>query len=130
MHGFYAPIRIVLYSFLSLMMANLTLITLSLIILITVVYLVFKLIGFFFFSSDKQKHKDTDDSEKTAGSILKGGFRDFKTDLYDWEAEEKNIRTENKRIEKNEKNKLKRPKITRRIRTVQKENKIPRVHPD
>jgi len=128
MQGFYALLRIIIYSFLSFLMVNLTLIALSLIILVTVVYLFFKLIGLFFFSSNK--HKDTDNSEETAGSILKGGFKDFKKDLYEWEMEEKNIRTNNKRTEEDNKGKLKRPRITHRIRTVQKENKIPRIYPD
>lgn len=128
MHGFYAPARIITFSFLSLIMANLTVITLALIIFATILYLAIKVIGFFFFSSkdDKEPTKD----EESAGSILKGGFREFKSDLLRWEQEERSNSTEDFKTHKPEKPKRKRPKITRRKKTISSDEDVPRLHPD
>jgi hypothetical protein len=128
MHGFYAPVRIFTYSILSLIMANLTVIILSLIIFATVLYIVIKIIGFFFFSSkdDTEPTKD----EETAGSILKGGFREFKSDLLQWEQEEQSNSTKDCKPNKPEKSKRKRPKITRKRKTISSDEDVPRLHPD
>lgn len=131
MHGVYAPARIIAYSMLSLFMANLTVITLSIIVFIAVVYVIFKVIKFLFFSSKKNKHEDEEDDE-TAGSILGGGLREFKTELYQWEEEEKSNPTVSYKPEETEKTKRRRPKITRRRkrRTNQNDDEVPRLHPD
>ncbi len=129
MHGIYAPVRIIAYSFLSLFMANITIITLSIIVFIAVFYFIFKIIKFFFFSSKKGKNED-DGDEETVGTIFSGGLREFRTELYEWEETEK----ENPENSNNIKtvDKLKRPKITRRRkkRRVSNDDEIPRLHPD
>ncbi len=129
MHGLYAPVRILTYSVLSLFMASLTFATLSLLVFIAVVYVAIKVIGFLFFSSNKKKDKD--DKEESASSILGGGYREFKTDLYEWEEEEKSIVSESYRAENPEPVKRKRPKITRRRKKpTRNDDEIPRVHPN
>jgi hypothetical protein len=129
MHGIYAPVRILVYSALSLFIATLTVITLSLIMFITVVYVVIKVIWFLFFSSKKKK--DEDDEEESAGSILGGGYREFKTDLYEWEEEDRGTVSENYRTKKPEPVKRRRPKITRRRKKpTRNDDEIPRVHPN
>lgn len=130
MHGIYAPVRIIIYSGLSFFMANITVITLSIIVFITVVYVIIKIIGFLFFSSRKNKNKD-DEDEETAGSILSGGFREFKSDLKQWEEEEEDNPTPDSKPTDSRNTKRRRPKITRRRRkTNKKDDEIPRLHPD
>lgn len=137
MHGKYAPIRITIYSILCLIMANLTVITLSIIIFIAVAYLVIKVIWWLFFTS-KRRHRrnrdyDEEEDEETAGTILAGGFREFKKDLYSWEDEGINDPIINfKKETTTSKKTRKRPKITRRRRkkTVSNDDDIPRLHPD
>lgn len=127
MHGIYAPARILTYSILSILMANLTIITISLIAFITVVYVIIKIIGFLFFSSSKRRRKDND--EESAGSILKSGFREFKTELYEWERNEK-PKVSNTNSNNTKRTKPKKPKI-RRVRKVRKsDDEIPRLYPD
>ncbi len=129
MHGFYAPVRIVVYSLLSFMMANFTIITLSLIVFVTVVYVILKIIVFFF-SSRRRRHRRDDEEEKTAGSILGSGLQDFKTELYHWENENKSRPEPTYHQETNKKKTIKRkkPKIKRKKSTYG--NDIPRLHPD
>jgi len=125
MHGVYAPIRIAVYSILSLMMANLTVITLSIIVFITLVYIVIKIIGFFF-SSRRRRRYEREEEEETAGSVLGKGLREFRVELYQWEEEGKTRpKSEDKPERKTKKIKRKRPKIKR---TFKKD--IPRLHPD
>ena len=125
MHGIYAPIRIAAYSLLSLMMANLTVITLSIIVFVTIVYVVIKIIGFFFRSRRRRRY-DEEEEEETAGSIMGKGLRDFKTELYQWETEGKTRpKSDDKPERKSKKIKRKRPKIKRTY-----SNDIPRLHPD
>jgi len=128
MHGMYAPLRILAYGFLSFLMANLTIITLSIIVFFAVVYVIIKIIGFLFFNSKKDHEEE---EEESAGSILNGGFRIFKSDLYHWEAEDKKLK-DNSYQEDRPKAERKKPKITRRRKkpsfTV--EEDIPRMHPD
>ena len=131
MHGIYAPVRIIAYSFLSLFMANLTIITLSIIVFVAIVYLIFKIIKFFFFSSKNKKDKNEED-EETAATILSGGLNEFKTELYEWEEDEKSSPSINYKPKNTETTKRKRPKITRRRkkRVVSNDDDIPRLHPD
>ncbi|MCF6169758.1 MAG: hypothetical protein L3J66_02105 [Bacteroidales bacterium] len=111
MHGIYAPVRIAVYSILSLMMANLTVITLSIIVFVTLVYIVIKIIGFFFRSRRRRRY-DREEEEETAGSILGKGLRDFKTELYQWEDDQKSRpKSDNKTERKTKTMKRKRPKI-------------------
>ncbi|NOX84850.1 MAG: hypothetical protein GXO86_02620 [Chlorobi bacterium] len=127
MHGVYAPVRIVVYSLLSWMMASLTLITLSAIVFIAVVYVVIKVIVFLFFSSRRRrKRAEEEEEEESAGFVLGKGFRAFKTELYQWEREEKNRTGTKNRTERTSKRiKRKRPKIKRSYG-----GDIPRLHPD
>ena len=128
MHGFYAPVRIITYSLLSLFMANLTVITLSIIVFITVLYIIFKVLKFLFFSSKRNRNND---DEETAGSILSGGLREFRAELYQWEQEEKSNPTVNYKPERTEPIKRRRPKITRRRkRNTKRDDQVPRLHPD
>jgi len=122
MHGVYAPVRILVYSLLSLMMANFTIITLSVIVFVTVIYVIIKILVFFFTSSRRRRRRRKEDyEEETAGSILGKGMRKFKADLYQWEEEEKNApKTVYKPKVKVEPKKRKRPKITRRRRPASK----------
>jgi len=132
MHGIYSPVRIIAYSLLSLFMANLTIITLSIIVFVTVVYVIFKIIKFLFFSSKKNKSTKDDDDE-TAGSILSGGLREFRTELYQWEKDEENNPSENYKPETSKTTKRKRPKITRRRKkrvVSNDDDEIPRLYPD
>ncbi|RLD24130.1 MAG: hypothetical protein DRI54_06500 [Bacteroidetes bacterium] len=130
MHGVYAPVRILVYSFLSFLMADLTIIALSVIVFITVIYIIYKVIKFLFFSSRSRRRTQAEEDDESAGTILKGGFREFKTDLYQWEDEEKNkpkysSKTSTKKTER------KRPKITRRRKTVvRSDDDVPRLHPN
>ncbi len=127
MHGIYAPIRIIIYSLLSVVMANLTIITLSIIVFIAIVYIVIKVIWFLFFSSKKNKDKD---DEETTGSILGNGMREFKTELYQWEQEEKDTLKSTYKPESKTKPR-RRPKITRKRRNkVKTDDEIPRLYPD
>lgn len=129
MHGLYAPIRILAYSLLCFLMANFTIITLSIIAFIAVAYLIIKIIGFLFFSSKKNKKEE--EEEESAGSILNGGFQIFKSDLYEWEADNKAYRSNDKEKE-SVITERKKPKITRRKRkkAQPKNDDIPRLHPD
>ncbi len=129
MHGIYSPARIFAYSFLIFLMADITIITLYLIVVITIIYLIIKVIWFLFFSSGKRKNKDPE--EETAGTILSGGFRDFKADLYDWEETDRENPVIN--IKKSaKKEKKRRPRIirVRKNKPVSKDDEIPRLHPD
>jgi|GEM_PF-897453 len=134
MHGVYAPARIIAYSLLCLIMANLTVITLSIIVFLTIAYLIIKVIWFLFFSSKRRKRRrndDDDEDEETAGTILAGGYRDFKADLLDWEDDDNNQPSISIPSNITKKTKRKRPKITRRRkRTIKKDDDIPRLHPD
>ncbi len=143
MHGIYAFIRIAYYSLLCVLMANLTVITLSVIVFVLAIYIIFKIIKFLFFSSNKKskrRRNNNDDDEESAGEILRGGFREFKVDLKEWEADNKteiNIKTAS--VSKKEtKTSRKKPKITVRRKPVKRTRKrpsnndddIPRLHPD
>lgn len=130
MYRFYAPIRILAFTLLSFFMAYLTVMTLSFIIFMVVVYFAFKLIVFFFFSSKDKKDKK-EDSEETATSILRGGFKEFKSELYEWEKEENDdVHFDNNNEEKATPIKRRRPKITRRRKKVHIAEDVPRIHPD
>jgi len=130
MHGVYSPVRILVYSFLSFLMADLTVIVLSVIVFITVLYVIYKIIKFLFFSSRRRRRKYDEEDDEDAGTILKGGFREFKTDLYQWEEEESNKPKYNNQTNKKP-TKRKRPKITRRRKkTVLSEDDVPRLHPN
>lgn len=128
MHGIYAPIRILTYSLLCLLMANLIMVSLSAIFFVAIAYVAIKIIWFLFFSSNPKKEDDVDES---AGSILNGGYQVFKTDLYRWEEENKENHHPS-RQEETIQPERKKPKITRRRKKQAEpvEEDIPRLHPD
>jgi len=133
MHGKYAPIRIAAYSLLSFFMANLTFLTISIIIFISIVYVIFKVIAFLFFSSRRRRRRRDyeDEEEESAGSIMGKGMREFKTELYQWEDEiADSPKSTYKSTKKTKPVKRKRPKITRRQRkVVNKGDEITRIDP-
>ncbi len=133
MHGKYAPIRIFVYSMLCIVMANLTVITLSIIVFVAVVYIIIKVVWWLFFSSKRRRRRnDDDEDEETAGTILSGGFRDFKADLIDWEDNNDNSPSFNFSSDDKPSTVKRKPKITRRRRkrTKSADDEIPRLHPN
>ncbi|OFY49714.1 MAG: hypothetical protein A2W85_07580 [Bacteroidetes bacterium GWF2_41_31] len=128
MAGLYAPVRVVYYGFLCLMMANLTLLVLGVIVFVAVVYFIFKVVKFLFFSNRK-RHVDQED-EESAGDILNKGLAGFKPELYEWEANRKSqIRKETKPIHKPIIHRSK-PVITRKQKPEIHDDDIPRLYPD
>lgn len=135
MHGVYAPVRIVVYSVLCIMMANLTIIVLGLIVFVTIVYIAFKIIGFFFFSSNRSrrtKREVVEPEEETTSGILKGGLALFRADVKEWEQGLKADRKIEKETKVRPKVKIrrKRPKIKRTENKTNYNDDIPRLHPD
>lgn len=128
MAGLYAPVRIVYYGFLCLMMANLTLLVLGVIVFVAVVYFIFKVVKFLFFSN-RRRNQDQED-EESAGEILNKGLAGFKPELYEWEANRKSqIRKETKPIHKPV-IRRKKPVITRKQKPEIHDDDIPRLYPD
>jgi hypothetical protein len=131
MAGIYSPIRIIYFGILSIFLANLTVAVLSVIIFVSIVYLVYKIVKFLFFKNNNTSQQYNE--EETAGEILNKGFSGFKPDLYEWEAERKAQRKNEKVKQKPKRN----PVITTRKRIVKREPEvvihnedIPRLHPD
>ena len=126
---YYAPIRILTFTVLCLLISNITIITLSVIVFITVAYLVIKVIWFFFFSSGKKK-KDEEEDEESISDIFSGGLKEFRHDLNEWEED-----PESENIISNDlvspESKRRKPRITRRRkRKKPTEDEIPRLYPD
>jgi hypothetical protein len=125
MHGIYAPVRILIFALLSVMMANLTVIVLGLIVFITIVYIAFKIIGFLFFSSRRRRNVEEPDNETR--QFMQKGFSSFKEELFAWEDQAKPERKQRvEKIKPKVKIKRKRPKISRNIP----DDDIPGLHPD
>jgi len=130
MHGFYAPVRIVVYTLLSFLMANLTIITLSVIVFVTVVYVILKIIVFFFTSRRQRRRRAEEEDDDPADSVWGKGLRDFKTELYQWEKEEKSRPKTTYRQETKQKKTIKRKRPTIKRKKSSYANDIPRLHPD
>ena len=127
MHGFYAPVRIIIYSFLSFMMAQLTVIVLGLIVAVTIIYVVFKIVVFLFFSSRRSRNRKEEEDEESTGDILKGGLQLFKQEVLEWEDQLKSEKVSRKETVKPKvRIRRKKPKIKR---TTYKDD-IPWLHPD
>jgi hypothetical protein len=132
MHGWYAPVRILLYTTLSFFMATVTLMVLSLIITITLLYIAYKILKFFFFSSRSTSNDDGRDED--VSDRLNNSYRRFRAELYEWES---TIVSTSRTIKKKRKKpsiKRKRPKIERE-KKPKKETKtldddIKRFYPD
>jgi len=128
MAGFYAPVRIVYYGFLCLMMANLTLLVLGVIVFVAVVHFVFKVVKFLFLSNRRRRQEQLD--EESAGEILNKGLAGFKPELYEWEANRKShIRKKATPIRKPIISR-KKPVITRKQKPEMHDDDIPRLYPD
>ena len=132
MHAWYAPVRIILYSMLSFFMAVVTLMVLSLIIMITVLYIAYKIIKFLFFSSNRRRQDNDEDVSET----LNNNYRVFRAELYEWENSYKTSIRTTKRERKKPTIKRKRPKIERKPKPKPKpkptsgNDDIPRFYPD
>ena len=127
MHGWYAPARIFIYTLLSLLMFVLTMVVISMIIMVTFLYIAYKIIKFFMTSSRRRRRKDDDDHD--VSDQLNNRFRIFRAELYAWEAEQRTARTSLRHKRKTEV-KRKRPKIRRKTKPKPKNDNIPRFHPE
>jgi hypothetical protein len=127
MHHWYAPVRIIMYSTLSLLMSVVTFIVLGLIILVTFLYIAYKIIKFLFFSRNKKRREEDDDED--VSETLNNNYRVFRAELYAWEDDLKSSRSF-KRKERETSEVRKRPKIRRKHKTKPKDNDIPRFHPE
>ena len=117
MHGIYAPIRIFAYGLLSLLMANLTIIMLSIIIFFVVIYILFQILKFIVFSYRYRRRYGYYYEDKKPDDTLKKGFNQFKKDLYIWEEESKNETTTLTEVS-TEPTQREKPKITRRRKLI------------
>lgn len=131
MSGWYAPIRILYYGLFAFLMANLTLIVLSVIVFISIIYLAYKVVRFLLFNRKKQSQKY--ENEETANQILNKGFSGFKTELLEWESARRN----KIRFAQTKQKQRRKPLIIRKKTTVKQKPKIvfhdediPRLHPD
>lgn len=126
MHGWLSPVRIVLYTSLSLLMASLSLSILTLIIAVSLLYVAYKIIKWFMTSSRRVKvenHDDDDTREK-----FNNTYRMFRADLYEWERDRKTERKASREVKKKPVIRRKRKKIVRK--PVEKSNDFPRIYPD
>ena len=130
MHGWYAPVRIILYSTLSFFMAAITLMVLSLIITITVLYIAYKIIKFLFFSSSRKRAEEEGDED--VSDQLNNSYRRFRAELYNWENDFKSTKKTVKREVKKSKITRKRPAIKRKRKpkVEPRDDDIPRFYPD
>ncbi len=130
MHGIYSPVRIIVYSVLSWLMADLTIIVLGLVVFFTLVYLVWKVIYFLFFSRKRRRSYQEDDDDGLVAERWQSGLSAFKKELKVWEQD---IKSERVRKTKTENPKHK-PKIRRRKPKIKRssayDDDIPRLHPD
>lgn len=126
MHGWLAPVRVLLYGLYSIFISVITIMVLALLIALSLLYLAYKIIRFMMSSS--RRHRNDDDDESTP-KILNNSYRRFRAELYEWEAERKNILPESRKTKEQEV-KRKRPKIKRKPRPKPKDDDIPRFHPD
>ena len=94
------------------------------------VYLIYKVIGFLFFSQRK-KYRNTDEID-LGGDKIRTNYVIFKAELIDWETQLFRKKT----YENHKKTTQKKPKITRKktkiteTRSSSRYDDIPRFHPD
>ena len=122
-----AILRILAYIFLCIMMANISLMTVSLIFIISIIYLIIKIIWFLFFNSSRKRKNKND--EESAFDILGKGFREFKLDLKRWENENKSGFFAFKNLQFKSKPKKRKVRI-KRVVSSNNNDEIPRLHPD
>lgn len=131
MHKGWAPIRIIMYVFLTIGMAFITLNVLILIIAISLLYVVYKIIKFFMTSSRRRRESSRDDDDDEGVSeTLNNSYRRFRAELYAWEDERRNDISEQEYRKEKPVIKRKRPKIERKPKTRPKDDDIPRFHPE
>lgn len=127
MHAWLAPVRILFYSILSILIASISLTSLTLIIALSLLYVVYRIIKWFWTSRKRVKVSGHDDQNEITEK-LNNSYRRFRAELYAWEKEQK----ENKHVieerEHNKEVKTRRPVIVREA--VRKDDDIPRFHPD
>jgi hypothetical protein len=126
MHGWYAPVRIIVFTVLTVMMSAVTLATLSLIIIVSILYVLFKILMFFF--SGKRKKGVPDDKNESLRGTLSNGFRAFRAELYAWESERKTVPVVTEKKDPRPVIKRSKPKIVRKPKP--RADDIPRFHPD
>ncbi len=131
--GVYAPLRVLFYGFHCFLMANLTVIVLTVIVFISIIYLIYKVIKFLFFSNNRKRKVTAEAEDESAGEILNKGFSGFKVELEDWEANRKTTSTARKVKSKPRRKPVitrkKRP-VTHKEESINTEDDIPRLHPD
>jgi hypothetical protein len=126
MHKGWAPVRFILYSLMASFMAYITIITMSLIISLTFLYICYKIIRFFMKSG---RHPDIEvDDNDSPSDKLNNRYRRFRAELYEWEAERKADRRARSKKKKTM-IRRKRPKIKRKPKKKYADNDIPRIHP-
>ena len=124
MHNWYAPLRIVLYSLLSLFMYTLTIIVMTVIIMVTFLYIAYKIIKYLMTSSRRRREQEDDHD---VSDQLNNKFRIFRAELYAWEDEFRSTRSS---VRKEKKTIVKRKRPTIRRKPKPKNDDIPRFHPD
>jgi len=131
MGGLWGLLRAAYMGLMCFLMANLTIAVLTLIVFIAVIYLIYKVVKFLFFSSNKSKRHHEDDDED-AGEILQKGFSGFKSELYAWEAERKTVAPRPKKVVPKRKPVIKRTKPIKKpvVKTENHDDDIPRLYPD
>lgn len=127
MHGWLAPVRMLLYGLSCVFISIITIMVLALLIALSLLYVAYRIIKFFM--SSRRRRRNNDDDDESTPVILNNSYRRFRAELYEWEAERKNILPE-RRKKKEPEVKRKRPKIKRKPRPKPKDDDIPRFHPD
>ena len=129
MHKAWAPVRIVMYTVFGALMTMITLSVIALIIVLTLLYIAYRIVKFFMTSRRRRnRHSDNDDDDD-ASEKLNNNYRVFRARLYAWEKDRHNIPIEKKEIRKPV-IKRKKPKIKRKPKPRPKNDDIPRFHPD
>ncbi len=126
MHGWYSPVRIIAYTVLTVMMSAVTLATLSLIIIVSILYVLFKIL-MFFLSGNRKKEVPDDNNESLRGT-LNNGFQAFRAELYAWESERKTVPVVTEKKDPRPVIRRSKPKIVRKPKP--RADDIPRFHPD
>jgi len=129
MHGIFAPVRIFIYSLLSILMAQLVVIVLGLIVALTLLYIAYKIIVFLFFSDGKANNPN---KEESAGDIMKSGIRSLKQEIVEWELSLKTQSQQSVEIKPAKISRKPGAKIKRIQAPAKKvhEGEVPRLYPD
>lgn len=136
MHKWLAPLRIFMYTFMSIGMAMISLAVLILIIALSLLYIAYRIVKFFMSSRKRNRRNDDDDDDdndnENPTENLNNAYRRFRAELYAWE-DERRLNPPARKIKKEKPViKRKRPKIERKPKTKPepKDDEIPRIYPD